>query len=69
MRGTFCEFLSNLSRIPPKSLVALINLWDDGTFLRLLVLLTFAITLLVNRITSICVLIFCSIKVLHLLNV
>jgi hypothetical protein len=56
LRIHFCKFLSNLPRIPCKLLVALLSLEDFGTFLRFLVLLTFAVALIAARVIVSCVL-------------
>ena len=59
------KFFGNLLRISFRLLV----LKDAGTSHRLIVLLTFAVALIVTRITIICILIFCTIRVLLLLRV
>ena len=65
LRVLLCKFLSNLFRIPLRLLVPR----DAGTFHRLIVLLNFAVILIVNRITIICVLIFSAFDLLFLIKV
>jgi hypothetical protein len=64
LRIHFCEFLSNLPRIP----FGLLVLRSAITY-RLIVLLTFAVVFIVTRIIIICILIFSTFALLFLIKV
>jgi len=64
LRINFCKFLSNLLRIPFRLLIL-----RDAVTYRLIVLLTFVVTLIVTRIIIIYILIFSAFDLLLLIKV